>query len=591
VALTVCALWTGGCGSEGSGQAETEASSATDSGPPAGTSGGATSGSASTGTGGGTSGSTSGSGSTGTGSGTTGGGSTGSTGGTDSDTGGPAPGVVCEPPIGLVDTSAPDHVVGSGTPESCNEAALRGAVTAGGTITFDCGAQPHTISITQTLELPIDRDTTLDGGGVITLDGGDAVRILRFDSPNFRATRSAVTLQRITLTRGRAPAEDFTDDPGDGCAWGYKDGEGGALYVRDGIVRVIDATFVANAAAEVGPDTGGGAIYAVGSLEVTVVGSRFLRNSGSNSGAIGLLQSTATVVNSRFEGNRATGDGANYVQPGCPPFNHSEQGGAGGNGGAMAVDGEEPTELYFCGVEFVDNLANELGGAVFRTPNAAQQRTTFVRSQIVGNRAEDGGGGLYISNSLFTLDASLVANNTTPALGGGVRTERSTELALVNSTFWGNASEMGLAGALSHSDGGGEIRNCTFAGNTANGGPGLFTAAIRGTTASIHNSLFQDNTTLEPYNPMQCWFDPHPGAHNLQWPRTRSDGVIEDTPCVVDVVWGDAQLGPLQDEGGPTWTSSPASPEALGVGADCPPTDARGLPRPAQGCALGAVEP
>src|SRR6185369_5735530 len=38
-----------------------------------------------------------------------------------------------------VNTSAPDHVVGDGTPESCTFAALKAAVEAGGVTTFNCG--------------------------------------------------------------------------------------------------------------------------------------------------------------------------------------------------------------------------------------------------------------------------------------------------------------------------------------------------------------------------------------------------------------------------------------------------------------------
>jgi hypothetical protein len=53
-------------------------------------------------------------------------------------------------------------------------------------------------------------------------------------------------------------------------------------------------------------------------------------------------------------------------------------------------------------------------------------------------------------------------------------------------------------------------------------------------------------------------------------------------------------LGPLQDNGGPTWTHAllPGSP-ALDVGdpAQCPATDQRGVPRPqGAGCDIGAFE-
>ena len=49
------------------------------------------------------------------------------------------------------------------------------------------------------------------------------------------------------------------------CSQGYNDGEGGALYMRDGNLTVIDSIFTNNQAAPLGPDTGGGAIYVLGS--------------------------------------------------------------------------------------------------------------------------------------------------------------------------------------------------------------------------------------------------------------------------------------------------------------------------------------
>jgi hypothetical protein len=55
------------------------------------------------------------------------------------------------PPEGqAVDTSHPDHVVGTGTPTSCTGAAVVAAVAQGGIITFDCGPAPVSIPMTAT---------------------------------------------------------------------------------------------------------------------------------------------------------------------------------------------------------------------------------------------------------------------------------------------------------------------------------------------------------------------------------------------------------------------------------------------------------
>ena len=65
---------------------------------------------------------------------------------------------------------------------------------------------------------------------------------------------------------------------------------GGALYMRDGNLNVIDSVFRGNHAAPLGPDTGGGAIYVVGSKHgVVIADSTFEHNGASNAAAVGGL--------------------------------------------------------------------------------------------------------------------------------------------------------------------------------------------------------------------------------------------------------------------------------------------------------------
>ncbi len=65
--------------------------------------------------------------------------------------------------------------VGTGTPASCTEAALDAALAGGGLVTFDCGPDPVTITVTS--EKATTADTSIDGGGRITLSGRGAVRV------------------------------------------------------------------------------------------------------------------------------------------------------------------------------------------------------------------------------------------------------------------------------------------------------------------------------------------------------------------------------------------------------------------------------
>src|SRR5581483_4479853 len=133
-----------------------------------------------------------------------------------------------------VDTSKPTTVVGTGTAASCTFAALSSAVAKGGIITFDCGGGPVTIAVTATLDLPTNVDTVLDGGGLITLDGQAAARILSFNSPGYRTNTTRVTIQRLAFVRAKTnpvQAIPFAAAP---CSQGFNDGEGGAIYMRDG---------------------------------------------------------------------------------------------------------------------------------------------------------------------------------------------------------------------------------------------------------------------------------------------------------------------------------------------------------------------
>src|SRR5262245_9072843 len=69
----------------------------------------------------------------------------------------------------------PGGVVGSGTADSCTDAALDAALAGGGVVTFDCGGSA-TINISMgSGTKTIAADTTIDGGGEITISGGHAV--------------------------------------------------------------------------------------------------------------------------------------------------------------------------------------------------------------------------------------------------------------------------------------------------------------------------------------------------------------------------------------------------------------------------------
>jgi predicted outer membrane repeat protein len=303
-------------------------------------------------------------------------------------------------------------VVGTGTTASCTFSQLQAAVATGGVITFNCGSAPMTIQVTSTLNLKTDRNTVIDGGGSITLDGGSAVQILSFNSANWQANDNRLTLQHITLSHAKTtPTQAIPAAPAP-CSQGYDDGQGGAVYMRDGNLTVVDAIFSYNQAAQVGPDTGGGAIYVQGSKHgVVIVGSTFTNNSASNGGAVGCLFAELDVYNSLFTGNHGTGHDANNVSMSmCSVMNNGQyEIGSGGNGGALYSDGNS-VNVILCGDDIESNAAgvNAFGGGLFFTSNNMAGTLTIADTIMTGNT---GGAWTNVSTGSVTSAGTAVGTN------------------------------------------------------------------------------------------------------------------------------------------------------------------------------------
>jgi hypothetical protein len=301
-----------------------------------------------------------------------------------------------------VDTSHPTSVVGTGTPGSCTFSALNTAVTKGGIITFDCGDGLVTIPVTATLTPPMSSgseaalNVVIDGGNKITLDGGSAVRIMSWLHPTWRSSQDTLTLQHIRFMNGKTtPTQAIPACPPSGgisntmCSTGFDDGEGGALYMQDGNLRVIDSTFSNNEAALLGPDTGGGAIYLVGTGDPSyIANSTFQSNKAANAGAIGMLWAGAFIFDSLFDGNSAVGTGANNNDPTqCTCMNNGQNEiGSGGNGGAIYKDGGDGVNLTLCGDQIQNNSANEFGAGVFLTADGSNAEI-IIDDTVLKNNA------------------------------------------------------------------------------------------------------------------------------------------------------------------------------------------------------------
>ena len=269
-----------------------------------------------------------------------------------------------------VDTSNPDHVVGTGTPESCTSQAFVQAVAQGGIITFDCGPDPLTITLTATAKIfnNTGPEIVIDGGGLVTLSGNGERRILYMNTcdPDLVWTTPHCQNQdhpRLTLQDIR-----FVNGHHEGLVNGQNNTDGGgAVFVRGGRFKVVNCRFESNWCEEVGPDVGGAAVRVFSQYDdqpVYIVNSTFGGAPGrgnvcSNGGALSSIGVSFTVLNSIVSYNRAVGWGANPSDPGTP---------GGGSGGAIYNDGNTFT-LTVCGSRIHDNSANEGGGAIFFVSN------------------------------------------------------------------------------------------------------------------------------------------------------------------------------------------------------------------------------
>ena len=277
-----------------------------------------------------------------------------------------------------VDTSRPSHVVGRGTAASCTSAAVVAAVRAGGIIRFSCGPKPVTIRMSTTAKvMNTSPQVVLDGGGLVTLSGEGRRRILYMDTCDPAQVWTTSHCQDQPCPEMVIQNLTFTD--GDSTGQRFDGGGGGAVFARGGRLRIVSSVFAGNRCERDGPDIGGGAVRALSQyhgLPVYVVSSRFTGNVCSNGGALSSIGVSWTVLNSRFLGNRAIGIGANPAQPATP---------GGGSGGAIYNDGDQMT-LSIAGSLFVDNRANEGGGAIFFVSNDRTGTMAIRISTLERNR-------------------------------------------------------------------------------------------------------------------------------------------------------------------------------------------------------------
>jgi hypothetical protein len=252
------------------------------------------------------------------------------------------------------------------------------AVRAGGIIRFSCGPKPVIITMSSTAKVVnTSPRVILDGGGLVTLSGEGRRRILYMDTCDPAQVWTTSHCQDQASPKLIVQNLSFTD--GNSTGQRFDGGGGGAIFARGGQLRIVNSVFAGNRCERYGPDIGGAAVRALSqyhSLPVYVVNSRFSANACSNGGALSSIGVSWTVLNSSFLANRAIGIGANPAQPGSP---------GGGSGAAIYNDGDRMA-LSIGGSSFIDNRANEGGGAIFFVSNDRTGMMAISHSTLERNR-------------------------------------------------------------------------------------------------------------------------------------------------------------------------------------------------------------
>ncbi|MFC4822021.1 choice-of-anchor Q domain-containing protein [Dokdonella ginsengisoli] len=435
---------------------------------------------------------------------------------------------------------------------SMNAAALAGGCTHSApdiafgtddTITFAASA----VAAAQTPGTVTLRDPdgdTLTGGTLVV----SAAR-LTIDAGEWRGSGAGQYADGVTIARAADAAATFGILRDDAAA-------GGALMLKGLALRNGNAT---DAACDGGPHGGG---VCVPSADLVLVASTISGNSANAlGGGIHSGSGALTVTDSRVHGNSAYRGGGIHAGSGTLTLTGSTvDGNYAMRGGGILSDSAASSLV---GSTISGNSARR-GGGIF-----AESGTQALTDSVVSaNWAYYHGGGIYAANGTLTVSGSTLHANAARYSGGGIYALAGT-LDLGNSTISGNTVYRTGGGILCH--GTLALVHATVSQNTAGQTGGGIDGSGHG---RIERSIVAGNAQASGDDV------------NLGGPWTGSGNLVEAA---------NLDLGPLQDNGGPTPTMLPgagsAALDAIAA-SDCGATvDQRGVARPqGAGCDIGAVE-
>ncbi len=278
---------------------------------------------------------------------------------------------------------------------TCTEAALDACLPGGrsfdGSVTFSCGgAATVTVSSTKS----INADTTIDGGGLITISGGHTVRV-------FSNLGYTFTVENLSIANGSGGSGSgfygggaIRNDSGGtltvtNSAFFSNNAPAGAAIanVSGGTLTVNDSTFTDNSAISSRSAASGGAIFNEG--QATVTNTTFSRNGAVLGGAITSDHGTLTVTSCAFSGNSVTS--SDFIAGGGAIFNNTFS--------TMTV-----ANCTFFGNSEVSFFFPSAGGAIY-----SHGALTVTNCTFAGNSANAQGGGAIFNDSQATIRNSILA--------------------------------------------------------------------------------------------------------------------------------------------------------------------------------------
>ena len=374
--------------------------------------------------------------------------------------------------------------------------------------------------------------------------------------------------------------------------------EGGGLW-SSGTLTVTGAEVRDNTATGAAADQGGGGLYNDGGT-ASISGSTFLSNEASGASGSGgailnsmgvltvretsLRENSAARAGGAVEDIGGAGSVATFTQV---TFAQNDAGDNPGNGGAVHVTGAGTVRVDSSTVQ--GNVAGGQGGGLWNFHTASMD----VTYTTVGDNSAPVGGGLYQQGGdgdggVLMFANSTASNNEASIAGGGVFADGAT-VQIENSTVSGNSAQTG-AGVASR---GGRVllSNATVAANTASGsGGGLANlspdfgdgddsddADAEAASVSPDNTIVADNSADgdgdDLLGPIMS------RGHNL-FETTAGATVSTGNGASGDITGEDPELGPLADNGGPTFTHAIAETSpAVNVGRTALEIDQRGVDR------------